>query len=95
MASAVACYVMTLSGLMGARKLPLGGVIVTSELSDPPNQGIQIKHEVRIELSGEVTQEQLDAATANIEAADKACMVGNLLKKAGVRLTVSGTVTNV
>lgn len=95
MASAAACYVMTLAGMLEARNLPLDGVAVSSELSELHKQGMKITHEIRINLLGKATQEQLGAAEALIEAADKACMVGNLLKTAGVQLTASGTVTNV
>ncbi|MDH4865425.1 OsmC family protein [Alcaligenes nematophilus] len=94
MASATACYVMTLAGLIAARKLPLINITVNSVLSDIPKQSMRITHEVFIELPGEATQEQLNASQALIDAADKACMVGNLLKTAGVQLSVSGSVAN-
>jgi peroxiredoxin-like protein len=92
MASAAACYVMTLAAMLGARKLPLSGVTVNSELSDIPKQGMQIVHEVRIELTAEAAPENVESSEPLIAAADKSCMVGNLLKTAGVQISVSGTV---
>ena len=93
MASAAACYVMTFAGMMGARKLPLAGVSVRSELSDISKQTMQIVHEVSILLASEASPEQIASAASLIEAADKSCMVGNLLKSAGVRVSASGKVT--
>ncbi|MPN55563.1 hypothetical protein SDC9_203247 [bioreactor metagenome] len=95
MASATACYVMTLAGMLSAKKLPLVGISVNSELSDTSSkQSLQIAHEAHIELAPEATQQQLDTAETLIEAADKSCMIGNLLKTAGVQIVVSGNVSN-
>ncbi|HDR9224209.1 TPA: OsmC family protein [Burkholderia vietnamiensis] len=93
MASAASCYVMTFAGMPDARKLPLAGMTVYSALSDMHKQGMYIVHDVRIVLSADAAQDRVQAAEALIAAADKACMVGNLLKTAGVQISVSGTVT--
>lgn len=92
MASAAACYAMTIAGMLAARKIEQAGLTVVSELSDASNQGMQITHQVQIELPSNATQEQLDAVESLIEAADKSCMIGNLLKAAGVRIEASGQV---
>ena len=91
-ASAAACYVMTLAGMLTARKIEQAGLTVASELSDIPKQGMQISHRVQIELPSNATQEQRDAVESLIDAADKSCMIGNLLKAAGVQIKASGQV---
>lgn len=65
---------------------------MNSELSDIPKQGMQIVHEVRIELAAETTSENVKSSEPLVAAADKSRMVGNLLKTAGVQISVSGTV---
>ncbi|HBP0978959.1 OsmC family protein [Comamonas sp. Y6] len=94
MASATACYVMTLAGMMAARNLPLADVSVSSELSEVSKQTMQIVHEISVVLAAEASPEQIASAESLVEAADKSCMVGNLLRTAGVQVSIlSGKVT--
>jgi len=53
---------------------------------------MEIAHETSIALSGNATPEQIQDAERLIVAADAACMVGNLLRTAGLRFRVSGAV---
>lgn len=92
LASAVSCYVMTFTAMQEARKLDVADITVDSILSDIPKQGMQIVHEVRVVLSAQATQDNERTAEALIAAADKACMVGNLLKAAGVQISVFGVI---
>lgn len=91
-ASATSCYVMALAGMASAHKLPLVRVEIESSLSNVSKDVMEIVHEVRIILAANATQEEIRTTEGLIAAADKACMVGNLLKTAGVQFSVSGTV---
>jgi len=91
-ASAASCYTMNLTAIMQNRKLPVEAVSVSSEGSDPKS-GFTIQHHIEIRLSSGATEEQVKSAQSLFDAADRACTIGNLLKKAGAEITVSGTVT--
>lgn len=92
-ASAAACYAMTLVAFLENRKVPVTKVTMESDASDSKEFGIVVEHRPLVNLTADATLEQSDAARSAFEAADKACAVGNLLKKAGVQIRIDGAVS--
>lgn len=90
--SATACFVMTLTGMLEARKLPVSKVTVDTE-STKSKEEFQILHVTDITLSAEATDDQVEAAHKSIEMADKRCEVGNMLRKADVQIKAEGKVS--
>ncbi|MBM1173870.1 OsmC family protein [Microvirga arabica] len=91
--SAATCYLMTLVAILQNRKLPVDGLTLESEASDPKEAGFTIGHQITVNLLPEATQEQVDAAGSALQQADKACFIGNLLKKADILISVEGSVS--
>lgn len=90
-ASAATCYLMTLVAILQNRKLPVSDLELVSEGSDPTQPDFAIEHQVQVRLSPEITQEQMGQAEAAMHQADKACVIGNVLKRAGVKINVEGS----
>ncbi|UBX47724.1 OsmC family protein [Providencia alcalifaciens] len=89
-ASAASCYLMTLAAMLQGNKIPATSISLRSELAGTQKSNLKIKHMVDIALSEDATPEQLSSAQTLIVGADKSCMIGNLLKDAGVQITVTG-----
>jgi lipoyl-dependent peroxiredoxin len=53
----------------------------------------KITHHPHIGLSADATEKQIQSAHRVTEAADKGCVVGNLLKKADVKIEIQGKVS--
>ncbi|HFP9448086.1 TPA: OsmC family protein [Raoultella ornithinolytica] len=90
--SAASCYLMTLAAMLQGHKIPASGISLHSELTGTQKSNMKIEHVVEVTLSGDATQPQLVGAQALIKDADKSCMIGNLLKDAGVEITISGNI---
>ncbi|AOR65727.1 hypothetical protein KU73_00295 [Pectobacterium wasabiae] len=90
LASAASCYLMTLAAMLQGHNIPASGITLRSELTGTQKANMKIVHNVEIALNEETTQAQLKNAQALVEDADKSCMIGNLLKDAGVHIAVSG-----
>jgi lipoyl-dependent peroxiredoxin len=91
-ASAAACYSMTLVGILQSRKLPLQRLTMETKASDARESGFAMEHRLHVTLLSGATTEQLAAVQMAFAAADRACAVGNMLKKADVRISVEGSV---
>lgn len=78
--SATTCYIATLTSILENRKLPIIKHIVNSEATISDNV-FTISHNPQIVLSAEATEAQIQSAERAIVGADRACEVGNLLKK--------------
>lgn len=91
-ASVTACYTSVLISMIETRELPVEGVSVDSEglISDDE---FKIIHHPRIVLSEDATEKQIQMANRLLTAADKACIVGNLLKKANVKIEIQGDIS--
>lgn len=92
-ASAASCYVMTLAAMMDARKLPEADITVETTLTGTPDAGLRIAHDTHIVFAESASAEEIQRAEVLVESADSACMVGNLLRKGGVEVTVQGHVS--
>ncbi len=90
--SATTCYIATLTSILENRKLPIIKHIVNSEATISDNV-FTITHNPQIVLSNEATKAQIQSAERAIVGADRACEVGNLLKKAGVIIETKGNVS--
>ncbi|MFZ5001631.1 OsmC family protein [Enterobacter asburiae] len=89
-ASAASCYVMTLAAMMDARKLPEADITVETTLTGVLDAGLRIAHDVHIVFDEKASAEEIQRVEVLVESADSACMVGNLLRKGGVEVTVQG-----
>jgi lipoyl-dependent peroxiredoxin len=90
--SVTTCYTATLVFVLESRKLPVVELTVGSEANIADNE-FKITHYPHIVLSSDATQEQIESAQRAAEAADKGCEVGNLLKKADVKIKVQAKVS--
>jgi lipoyl-dependent peroxiredoxin len=91
--SVTTCYTATLVFMLESRKLPVAELTVDSETNISDNE-FKITHYPYIVLSSDATQEQIESAHRATEAADKGCEVGNMLKKADVKIEVQGKVSS-
>ncbi len=92
-ASAASCLVMTLAIMLESRNIRADNINVSTDITGDKPQNLHISHSVAVSLPAGTTPEQEDKARHMIFAADQACMIGNLLKAAGVQVTVSGDVS--
>lgn len=91
-ASAVSCYVMTLAGLLQSHSILVDNISVTTEMTGDKPQNLHILHTVDILLSEGSTVADEQSTGKLIHTADDVCMIGNLLKTSGVKISVSGSV---
>ncbi|WP_347113056.1 OsmC family protein [Leclercia sp. S52] len=93
-ASAASCYLMTLAAMLQGHKIPASGINMTTELTGDKPADMHILHRVQI-LLPEVNLADLNQRVqALIHNADKSCMIGNLIKQSGVRITIEGKVAH-
>ncbi|MEC0493272.1 OsmC family protein [Bacillus glycinifermentans] len=90
-ASATACYTSVLVSMIESRDLPVIGVAVDSEGLNSDDE-FKIIHRPRIVLSEKATEKQIQSANRIFAAADRGCTIGNLLKKADVKIEVQGEI---
>ncbi|MBT2624160.1 OsmC family protein [Bacillus sp. ISL-32] len=88
-ASATACYTSVLVSMIESRDLPVIDVVVDSEGLNSDDE-FKIIHHPRIVLSENATEKQIQSANRIFAAADRGCTIGNLLKKADVKIEVRG-----
>lgn len=92
-ASAAACYSMTLVAILQNRKLPVSGLTMESEVVDFKETGFSLDHHVQVNLAPDATDEQIDSVKSAFQTADKACMISNVLKRAGAQIQIDGSVS--
>jgi len=92
-ASAASCYLMTLVAMLQGHKVPAKGVVITTELSGDKPTNMHIVHTVQLEFHEETQPEQKQNAQSLLEKADKSCMIGNLIKESGVKITITDRIT--
>lgn len=90
--SAGACLALTLVNLMDVRKLPVTDFSMETEVTKNDNT-YSITHYPKIRLSSEATEKEQQGAKRAVESADKRCTIGNVLKEAGVKITIEPSVT--
>ncbi|EPD8213129.1 OsmC family protein [Serratia liquefaciens] len=93
--AAASCYAMTLIAMLEAKKLPVAGLAMHCKASESQAAGVGIDYDVRLLLSSDATQDQLDATRPLIKAADTVCAIGNLLRTAGYRIEAQGQVATI
>ncbi|MGG3449263.1 OsmC family protein [Domibacillus aminovorans] len=91
--SVTTCYTAMLVFTLESRKLPVAELTVNSEANISDNE-FKIIHYPHIVLSAGASEEQIQSAQRAMEAADKGCEVGNLLKKADVKIEIQGKVSS-
>lgn len=88
--AATSCYFMTLVAMLEQRKLPITKIEMSTFAINADNENLKISHFPTITLSQNASQEHLDISTRTMNGADKACAIGNMLRKADVEITVTG-----
>ncbi|SDI57211.1 OsmC family protein [Natribacillus halophilus] len=91
--SATACFIMTLTGMLEGRKIPVSSIDVDTESIKSKEEGFKIIHDTRITVSADATEAQIQSAHKTIEIADNKCEVGNMLRKADVQIKAEGNVS--
>ncbi|MCG1010557.1 OsmC family protein [Salinicoccus sp. ID82-1] len=91
--SAAACYSMTLASMLEARKLPVTEFTMRSEAGMTEENNLQIVHYPQITLSAEATEKEVQSVDRAFSSADKACAVGNILKKADNEISIEGSIS--
>ena len=91
-ASVTTCYTAVLVSMIESRELPVVEISVHSEASISDDE-FKIIHHPHMVLSENATDKQVQSAERLFAAADKGCVVGNLLKKADVRIEVQGEIS--
>lgn len=92
-ASTASCLVMTLAIMLESRNIGADDINVSTDITGETPRNLHISHSVVVSLPAGTTAEQEDKARKLIPAADLACMIGNLLRAAGVQISVSGEVS--
>ena len=85
--SAGACFSLTLVSLMDIRKLPVTDFSMQTEVTKENDQ-YQITHYPKIVLEKTATEKEHAGVERAITSADQRCSIGNLLRDAGVDLTI-------
>ncbi|WP_366249559.1 OsmC family protein [Terribacillus aidingensis] len=91
--SAAACYSMTLIAMLEGRKLEVERLEMDSKAENFDANGFKLVHYPHVILSQDATEEQIESVKRTFLAADKACAVGNMLKKADAEITIEGKIT--
>lgn len=87
--AATSCYFMTLVAMLEPRKLPIINIEMRTSAVSSDKEGLKINHAPYITLSKSTSDEQVDVVTRTMIAADKACAIGNMLRKADVEINVT------
>lgn len=90
--AALTCYIETLTYMLDSRKVPVDALSINSEAT-VSDKGFNVIHYPQITLTADATEEDVQTAQKVIEGADRGCKVGNLLRKAGLKIEVQGNVT--
>ncbi|WP_197233554.1 OsmC family protein [Priestia endophytica] len=91
-ASATACYSSVLTSMIESRDLPIVEMTIESKGWISDNE-LKIIHHPHIVLSNNATKKQIQIAERLFVAADKGCTIGNLLKKADVKIEIIGQIS--
>lgn len=90
--AALACFTATLRAITVNKKVPVESIAVETE-GTATSDDFAIRHTAKLILSAGATEADRTAAEAAIAAADKVCVVGNLVKKAGVTIDITPQIT--
>lgn len=93
-ASAASCYLMTLAAMLQGHKIPATGITLTTELTGDNPSNMHISHRVQVTLAGKDQADPEQRVEELILQADKRCMIGNLIKQSGVKITIDGKVAH-
>jgi peroxiredoxin-like protein len=90
--SAGACLALTLVSLMDVRKLPVTDFSMETKVTKKDDT-YSITHYPKISLSSEATEKEQEGVERAVVSADKRCTIGNVLKEAGVKITIEPSLT--
>ncbi|WP_329740490.1 OsmC family protein [Dyella sp. A6] len=83
--SAAACFIATLTAILESRKVPVADLAVATHAVESDDT-IRLKHTAKVTVTDSATEEQIAGVEALVARADKACAVGNILRKSGVEI---------
>ena len=92
-ASATACYIMTLASFLSKSKIPVNDIKLATEATVRSESDYYLLHKVEVVLENNADNRQKARADRLIIEADERCPIGNLLKKTGSTIEVEGKVT--
>ncbi|WP_321822648.1 MULTISPECIES: OsmC family protein [unclassified Burkholderia] len=81
--SAAACFIATLTAILENRKIPVQHLAITTH-SVETDDAFYIRHNTALTVGPAATDDDIAAIEALVTRADKACVIGNVLRKAGV-----------
>lgn len=90
-ASAACCYLMTMVGMLETQKIEISELTLHTE-TDAKSKNLIIHHFIEIKVPTEINEDKITIIEDTINKADRACHIGNMLKKADVEIHVQGTV---
>lgn len=88
-ASATACFTMMLTSMLQMKKVSVENINIDTK-SVNADGDFSVVHDTEITLTENATDEQVQTANELIIAADEQCNVGNLLRKAGIKIEAKG-----
>ncbi|GHB34569.1 OsmC family protein [Salinicola rhizosphaerae] len=91
-ASTAACFISTLTAMIGGKKLPLQQLSVDTQ-ADIDGDDFVITHTANVVLESSASDEEVEKTKEVVIKADENCVVGNLARKAGVEVNVKPVVT--
>lgn len=91
-ASATACYSSVLTSMVESKGLPIVEITIDSEGITSDDE-FKIIHYPHVILSESATEKQIQSADRLFAVADKGCTIGNLLKKADVKIEIIGQIS--
>lgn len=87
----LACFTATLRAITQNKKVPVEQLSVETS-AEAADEAFAIHHVAHLVLTAGSNAEDVAAAQAAIQSADKVCTIGNLAKKAGVAISVAADV---
>lgn len=84
-ASTAACFIATLTAIIEGKKLSIESLSVQTE-ANASDDDFSIVHHAKITLPADASHEDISRAELLIKSADEICTVGNLARKAGVKV---------
>jgi len=91
-ASTAACFIATLTAIIEGKKLSIESLSVQTE-ANASDDDFSIVHHAKITLPAGAPHEDINRAELLIKSADEICTVGNLARKAGVKVDAISQIT--
>lgn len=91
-ASTVACFISTLTAMIAGKKLEIVSLSVDTQ-AKADDDDFSIVHVAHVKLPAGAPESDVEKAEGLISKADEICIVGNLARKAGVKIKAGADVS--